>query len=140
MTSDHLSKAQRSANMARIKGKDTLPELAVRSALHQRGFRFRLHLKELPGKPDIVLRKFSSVIFVNGCFWHQHICCIGRYPKTNEAFWKEKLSKNVERDKRNRDILRKLGWRVFDVWECELKTAKFEKSIDELCWRIRIGP
>ena len=109
--------------MSRIKGHDTKPELVVRSMLHRMGYRFRLHRKDLPGKPDIVLPKHKKVIFVNGCFWHQHEGCAQgrRQPKSNQDYWDGKLLATVERDRRNIQALEQLGWRVLVVWECELK-------------------
>ena len=112
----------RSRNMAAIRGKDTAPELAVRRILHAMGLRFRLHRKDLPGRPDIVLPKHRTVVFVHGCFWHRHKGC--RYtttPKTRQEFWQSKFAANVERDGRNRTDLQQLGWRVIVVWECELR-------------------
>ena len=121
---DHLTKAKRSWNMSRIRGKDTKPEMIVRSLLHRMGYRFRLHHKDLPGKPDIVLPKYKTVIFVHGCFWHQHVRCKESHmPKSNPSFWKSKLLRNVERDKRYQKNLAELGWRVLVVWECETENA-----------------
>ncbi len=118
MTDVH-SKQQRSFNMSRIRGKDTKPELIVRSLVHQMGFRFRLHRKDLPGKPDIVLPRHQKVIFVHGCFWHMHRCRYGRVvPKTNAEFWQKKRCSNVERDRRNQRSLRQSGWHVLVIWEC----------------------
>ena len=113
---------QRSYNMSRIKGRDTQPEKTLRSLLHKNGLRFRIHDKRLPGHPDIVLPKYRSVIFVHGCFWHRHPGC--RYasvPETRSAFWNEKFSRNVERDRRNVFLLEEAGWKTIIVWECELK-------------------
>jgi len=108
--------------MARIKGKDTKPEKTVRSLLHAMGYRFRLHRKDLPGTPDIVLSGRKAVVFVHGCFWHGHSCSRNkRQPKTNALFWARKLALNVARDMRNREELEALGWRVLVVWECEIK-------------------
>lgn len=116
---DVHSKAQRSFNMSRIRGKDTKPELIVRSLVHQMGFRFRLHRKDLPGKPDLVLPRHRRIIFVHGCFWHMHRCRYGRVvPKTNTEFWQNKRMGNVERDRRNQRILRKDGWQTLVIWEC----------------------
>lgn len=112
--------AARSRNMAAIKGRDTSPELIVRRQLHAAGFRFRLHRKDLPGRPDIVLPKHQTVIFVHGCFWHKHNCRYFKWPKTREEFWHHKIMANVERDRRNREKLRALGWRVLVVWECRV--------------------
>lgn len=123
---DVHTKKQRSYNMSRIRGKDTKPERIVRSMLHQMGYRFRLHRSDLPGKPDIVLPKHRTVIFVHGCFWHMHNCKYGRVtPQTNTEFWQNKRSGNVERDRANRRKLIKLGWRVVTVWECWTKDKDF---------------
>jgi DNA mismatch endonuclease (patch repair protein) len=108
--------------MAGIRGKDTQPELAVRRFLHARGYRFRLHVKELPGRPDLVLRRWNAVVLVQGCFWHRHVGC--RYfklPTSRQEFWSGKLSSNAERDARNLYALRERGWRVGIVWECALR-------------------
>ena len=107
--------------MAGIKGSDTKPEFAIRSALHRRGFRFRLHRKDLPGKPDLVFAKHRAVILVNGCFWHGHGCHLFKWPKTREKFWREKIASNVERDRRQLSALGNAGWRVAIIWECALK-------------------
>ena len=105
--------------MSRIRGKDTKPELRVRSQLHRMGYRFRLHRKDLPGRPDIVLPKYDTVIFVHGCFWHRHKGCRFAYtPKTRVAFWETKFEQNVRRDCRNDAALRKRGWRIIRIWEC----------------------
>jgi DNA mismatch endonuclease, patch repair protein len=122
--SDIFSPEKRSEVMARIKGKHTRPELAVRSLLHAMGFRFRLHRRDLPGKPDIVLPRFGTAIFVNGCFWHLHEDCSGgRLPTSNRDFWKRKLMGNRERDKQKVSALRAAGWRVIVLWECEVEKA-----------------
>ncbi len=106
--------------MSRIRGRDTKPEVAVRSVLHSLGFRFRLHRKDLPGRPDIVLARHQTVVFVHGCFWHRHARCRFAYrPKSNIAFWSQKFRSNVVRDRRDRRHLHGLGWRVVVVWECE---------------------
>ena len=119
---DHLSKAQRSWNMSRIKGRDTTPERTLRSLLHRAGFRFRLHDTKLPGRPDLVLPKYRAAVFVHGCFWHRHQGCKNAAnPKTNVDFWQEKFRGTVERDRRNAAALTALGWRLIVVWECELK-------------------
>lgn len=123
---DIWSKEKRSQVMSRIRSKNTKPELLLRSALHQFGYRFRLHRNDLPGKPDIVLPKYNTVIFVHGCFWHYHEDCReGRIPDTNSKFWEEKLLKNVEKDKMNQIKCKELGWKVIVVWECEI-----EREID----------
>ncbi|XP_061168538.1 type II nicking enzyme V.XorIIP-like [Saccostrea echinata] len=108
--------------MSRIKGKDTKPELLLRSMLHRAGFRFRLHVPGLPGRPDIVLPRYQTVIFVNGCFWHRHRNCKFAYtPKSRIEFWQQKFSDTVARDTAKEKQLRELGWNVITVWECELK-------------------
>jgi DNA mismatch endonuclease (patch repair protein) len=119
---DVFSKDKRSDVMSRIRGRDTRPERAVRSILHKLGFRFRLQARHLPGKPDIVLPKYRTVIMVHGCFWHRHSHCKYAYtPKTRTEFWNTKLSANVARDRKTGKALRALGWRIITVWECELK-------------------
>jgi DNA mismatch endonuclease (patch repair protein) len=117
---DTLSPEARSRLMSRIRGKDTKPELAVRRILHSMGYRFRLHRRDLPGNPDIVLPRHGACIFVHGCFWHLHSNCKdARIPKTKRAWWRKKLEGNVARDKRHAAALRRLGWRVITVWECQ---------------------
>ncbi|WP_289742425.1 very short patch repair endonuclease [Muribaculum intestinale] len=114
---------QRSRNMAAIRSSDTKPEMLVRRYLHSMGWRYGLHNKKLPGSPDIVMRRFKTVIFVNGCFWHGHENCkYYRLPKSNTGFWQAKIDKNRARDARDIESLNKLGWRVIIVWECQLKT------------------
>ena len=118
---DVLTTRQRSFNMSRIRGKDTSPEMTVRKLLSGMGYRYRLHVRRLPGCPDIVLPRLNALIFVHGCFWHMHRCRFGRVtPQTNRAFWQKKRLGNVERDKRNRRRLRK-EWSVLTVWECETR-------------------
>lgn len=107
--------------MTAVKGKNTKPELAIRSALHRRGFRFRLHRKGLPGTPDLVFPGRNAVIFVHGCFWHGHDCHLFRWPKSREAFWREKIGKNIERDRMQYQALADRGWRIETVWECAVK-------------------
>ena len=120
---DRISKEHRSWNMSRIRGKDTKPEVLLRSLLHRAGYRFRLHGPDLPGKPDIVLRKYKTVIFVHGCFWHRHEGCPGATtPKTRTEFWNAKFRGTVERDRRKKAELERIGWKVLTVWECELKS------------------
>ena len=125
---DIVSEEQRSYNMSRIRGKNTKPELAVRSMLHSMGCRFTVNgplNRKLPGKPDIVLPKYKTVIFVHGCFWHGHQGCKDfRIPKTRTEWWKAKIEGNVARDKRQQEELRKLGWKVVVIWECELRNLK----------------
>ncbi len=118
---DKLSAEKRSWNMSRIKGRDTKPEIAVRSLLHRMGYRFRLQRKDLPGKPDIVLPKYKTAIFVHGCFWHAHGCKDSGIPKANTEFWQKKLADNVQRDARKQQELQDSGWHVLVIWECQLK-------------------
>ena len=119
---DSLSRERRSWNMSRIRSKNTRPELVVRSLLHRMGYRFRLHQKGMPGRPDIVLPKYQTVVFVHGCYWHRHPGCRFAYtPKSREEFWQHKFRKNVARDKANRTDLAALGWNVVIVWECETR-------------------
>lgn len=119
---DIVSKKVRSRLMAGIRSKDTKPEMAVRSMLHRMGFRYRLHRTDLPGKPDIALPKHRKVIFVHGCFWHQHRgCSLASRPASNVDYWEPKLSGNVKRDLRNRRQLRALGWRSLVIWECQTR-------------------
>ena len=119
---DSLSPQHRSWNMSRIKGKDTKPELTVRSILHQNGYRFRLHRKDLPGKPDIVLPRYKKIILVHGCFWHRHPGCKFAYsPKSRVEFWTNKFKDNVKRDSEVQTALKDLGWDVHVIWECETK-------------------
>ena len=119
---DTLSKAERSRNMSKIRGKDTGPERQVRSLLHRAGYRFRLHGADLPGKPDLVLPKYKAVVFVHGCFWHRHKGCKeATTPKSHRKFWAEKFARNVANDKKHVRRLRRLGWCVRIVWECQLR-------------------
>jgi DNA mismatch endonuclease, patch repair protein len=120
---DHLTPAERSKNMTAIRAKDTRPEMLVRRLIYGVGYRYRLHDKGLPGKPDIVFRRRKVVIFVHGCFWHQHSSdsCSARKPKTNTDYWSKKLDRNVKRDARHIEELRSNGWRVLVIWECETK-------------------
>jgi DNA mismatch endonuclease (patch repair protein) len=125
---DVHTKEQRHFNMSQIRSKDTIPELTVRKYLWNNGYRFRLHRKDLPGKPDIVLPKYHAVIFVHGCFWHRHNCRFASTPVTRKEFWEKKLNDNVERDKRNIQELTMLNWRILVLWECEIK--KWNSSIE----------
>ena len=119
---DRISQAHRSWNMSRIRGKDTIPEIKVRSLLHRMGYRFRLHRKDLPGRPDIVLPGRHTVVLVHGCFWHRHPSCPFSYnPKSRVKFWEKKFAETVKRDLRQKVELGQLGWEVIIVWECELK-------------------
>ena len=132
---DTLSIAERSRLMAKIKGKNTAPERAVRSLLHRAGYRFRIHVRGLPGTPDVVLPKYRAVVFVHGCFWHRHRNCkIATMPQSHKKFWSEKFARNVANDARHRRKLRRLGWRVVTVWSCQLRhpervLAKIEKAL-----------
>lgn len=118
---DVVSQSKRSEMMSGIKAKDTKPEILVRNALHQRGYRYRLHDKRLPGTPDLVLPKYNAVIFVHGCFWHGHECHLFKWPKTRQEFWHEKITANKARDAKQKDCLFAEGWRVAEIWECSLK-------------------
>lgn len=127
----------RSFNMSMIKGRDTKPEIIVRKFLHSQGFRFRLYKKDLPGKPDIVLSKYKTVIFVNGCFWHGHKNCKHFViPKTRTEWWLNKIERNKKVDKRNNLKLRKLGWKIIIIWECQLKPQKIERSLNKLLLKL----
>lgn len=132
---DRLSKAARSRLMSSVRNKNTNPELNVRKALFAMGIRYRLHNKKLPGCPDLVFPKYNAIIFINGCFWHNHHCKHGRLPKTNRAFWLEKLKGNALRDKRNVIQLKNMGWRIKVIWSCTLKNKiKFDsdKCVEEI--------
>lgn len=118
--------------MSRIRSKNTKPEIILRSALHQLGYRFRIHRKDLPGKPDLVLPKYNTAIFVHGCFWHYHKeCREGRIPNSHSGYWKEKLEKNQENDRKNFMFCIDAGWKVIVVWECELE-KQFETTIEKI--------
>ena len=122
MTADILSKQARSRVMSGIRSKNTKPEILIRSALHRSGLRFRLHKRDMPGCPDIVLKKHKALIFVHGCFWHQHKGCKrAAMPKSNQDYWRLKLLGNIERFKKNQAVLKRMGWRIFVFWECEAK-------------------
>ena len=134
---DKHSKEARSYNMSMIKGKDTKPEMLVRRFLHAQGFRYRLHTKNLPGKPDIVLPKYKTLIFVHGCFWHGHKDC--KYfatPKTNTDFWVNKINGNITNDNKVIIALKKEGWKIIVVWECKLKKDKIQKTLTTLVKKI----
>lgn len=127
---DIYSKEKRSALMANVRGKNTRPERTVRSWLHRQGYRFRLHRKDLPGKPDIVLPKYHAVIFVHGCFWHRHQGCRkASTPTTNASMWAEKFRQNMDRDQRKQQELEQLGWRVIVLWQCEIMDGTFVAKI-----------
>lgn len=130
---DVHSKEVRSFNMSRIRGKDSKPELLVRKFLFTSGFRYRLHVKALPGKPDIVLKKYNAIIFIHGCFWHKHENC--RYfviPKSRTEWWIEKLNQNVKRDILSKTALENDGWRLLIVWECQLRKEFFQKTFQDI--------
>ena len=134
---DTLSTQQRHANMAAIHGKDTKPEMVVRRWLWGHGFRYRLNHPRLPGKPDIVLRKYRTCIFVNGCFWHGHEDCkYFRIPKTNTEFWQQKISRNQKRDKEVQHKLAFMGWHSITIWECQLKPKEREKTLQSLAYTL----
>ena len=130
---DVHSSEQRSFNMSQIKGKNTKPEMMVRQWLWQNGYRYRLHRKDLPGKPDIVFAGLRKIIFVNGCFWHKHNCSYFKWPKSNTEFWREKIESNVRRDADNYISLTSTGWDYMVLWECEIK----EKNSEPLWERIK---
>ena len=125
--SDIFSSQKRSDIMSKIGGKNTKPEILVRKFLFSRGFRYRINVKTLPGKPDIVLPKYKTVIFINGCFCHGHNCKKGKLPSSNIDFWKEKISNNKSRDDKNSDLLAKLGWKVIIIWQCEISNINSRK-------------
>ena len=127
------TKEQRSSCMKNIRSKNTTPELFVRKFLHNKGYRFRLHDEKLPGKPDLVLKKYNTIIFVNGCFWHGHKNCRdAKNPKNNSEFWKTKIKKNQQRDKKNIESLLKLGWNVLTIWECQLQKDKLKSTLSDI--------
>jgi DNA mismatch endonuclease (patch repair protein) len=129
---DNHTKEVRSWNMSHIKSSNTKPEEKVRKYLFSRGLRYRKNVRGLPGCPDIVLSKYRTVIFVNGCFWHKHDCPRFAWPSSNQEYWIPKITRNVERDKRNQQTLKEMGWKVVTVWECELKKANFQETMDKL--------
>lgn len=134
---DVHSKETRSFNMSQIKGKNTTPEIIVRKHLFAEGFRYRLHDKSLPGNPDIILKKFKTVVFINGCFWHgHHSCKYFKIPKTRTEWWTEKINKNIDNDTIAKTRLEHLGWKVIIVWECDLKNRKVE-TLDHLVKSLR---
>ena len=127
---DTLSPQQRTRTMSCIGSRNTAPELLIRSLLHRLGYRFRLHRRDLPGTPDIVLPRKRSVVFVHGCFWHGHECVRGALPSSNVKFWREKITGNKERDSRVQKQLRREGWRVLTLWQCQIKdTTRLEKTL-----------
>lgn len=123
--SDVFSSEKRSWIMSRVRGRDTKPEILVRSFIHRMGYRFRIHRRDLPGNPDIVLPRHGKVVFVHGCFWHGHKGCPrSKRPTSNEKFWNRKLNSNIERDKRFQKDLRRMGWKVLVVWQCETRRSE----------------
>ena len=135
---DVHSKETRSYNMSRIKGKDTKPEMLVRRFLHGNGYRYRLHVKTLPGKPDIVLPKYKTVIFIHGCFWHGHEGC--KYyvvPKTRTEWWLNKINRNIENDTKAVKALKKEGWKIITLWECQLKPSAIDNALSSLLKRLQ---
>ena len=138
MTDVH-SPEVRSYNMSRIKGKNTKPEEMVRKHLFSKGFRYRKNVSNLPGKPDIVLPKYRTCIFVNGCFWHGHEGCkYFVWPQNNAEFWRDKITKNVERDKINLQTLTQMGWNTIIIWECQLKKSIREDTLDKLISQLAV--
>lgn len=134
---DNRTKEQRSYNMSRIRSTNTKPEILVRKFLFANGYRFRLHSKKLVGKPDIVIHKMKTVVFVHGCFWHGHKNCKNaKTPVTNNKFWASKIKTNSERDKRNVRSLRKEGWKVVEIWECQLHPKKVERTLKKLLQKM----
>jgi len=137
---DTISKERRSENMRRIQSKGTKPEVAVRKLVHAMGYRFRLHSPKLPGKPDIVLSRFKSIIEVRGCFWHQHRGCIDAHvPKSRIHYWRPKLRRNARRDAQTLKQLRRLGWRVLVVWECEVSKSKAHRLTTRLMKFLKVS-
>ena len=134
---DTKTPAERSENMSRIRSTNTKPEEIVRKYLFSHGFRYRKNDKRYPGKPDIVLPKYRTIIFVNGCFWHMHGCSRSRLPRSNEEYWKPKIERNIKRDLENKQKLESAGWNVIIVWECELKKRTLEERLSRLCIEIR---
>lgn len=134
---DNHSKEIRSMNMSRIRSTNSKPEEIVRKYLFAKGFRYRKNVKKLPGCPDIVLPKYKTVIFVNGCFWHKHVCPRFVWPSSNREYWIPKIQKNVERDNLNSIELQNMGWRIITVWECELKKKNRENRLEKLETEIK---
>ena len=134
---DNHSKEVRSMNMSHIRSTNSKPEEIVRKYLFSKGFRYRKNVKKLPGCPDIVLSKYKTIIFVNGCFWHKHDCPRFVWPSSNQEYWFPKIQRNVEKDKLNAAELQKMGWRVITIWECELKKKKRENRLEKLLAEIK---
>lgn len=135
--SDVVTPEVRSRMMSGIRGKNTKPELIIRKNLHRLGYRYRLHAKELPGKPDLVLPKYNAVIFVNGCFWHGHACHLFKWPQTREDFWRNKITVTKEKDRENKARLHQQGWRIMEIWECSLK-GKTRLPVDIIMEQIAL--
>lgn len=133
---DNHSKEIRSMNMSHIRSKNSKPEGIVRKYLFSKGFRYRKNVKDLPGKPDIVLPKYKTVVFVNGCFWHKHDCPRFVWPSSNKEYWVPKIQRNVERDIENTRLLEEQGWQVLTVWECQLKSGVTEKTLRNITEQI----
>lgn len=133
---DKFSKETRSKIMGRIRSTNTNPEEIVRKFLFSKGFRYRKNVKKLPGCPDIVLPKYKTVIFVNGCFWHMHSCKYVSWPSSNTAYWEAKLQQNIERDSKNINLLKSNGWKVIVIWECELKKNKVNDRLNKMIFEI----
>ncbi len=136
---DNHTPEVRHKNMSHIRSTNTKPELAVRQYLFSHGFRYRLNVQALPGRPDIVLPKYHTVVFINGCFWHHHDCGRFVWPSSNEEYWHKKIDGNVQRDKENREKLASLGWNVIILWECQLKKKTAEERLQRLCAEIKNG-
>ncbi len=135
---DIYSKNKRSGIMSKISGKETKYEILVRKFLFEKGFRYRKNDKRLPGRPDIVLPKYKTVIFIHGCFWHGHHCKAAKLPETNKEFWENKINSNMERDKKNQHKLEKLGWKIIIIWQCKLKNKKMmTKKLKEIEQKIQ---
>jgi DNA mismatch endonuclease, patch repair protein len=134
---DVFSPTKRSEVMSAIRSKNTKPEIKIRSALHRLGYRFRLHVKDMPGKPDLVLPKYSTAIQVRGCFWHGHTCPDGHIPNSRQDYWIPKLDKNKKRDRQNDAKLRQLGWSLLIVWECQCSPSKLPETINRIVCHLR---
>lgn len=134
---DNHTKEVRSYNMSKIKSKNTKPEEIVRKFLFSQGFRYRKNVKELPGCPDIVLPKYRTVVFVNGCFWHHHNCPRFVWPSSNKEYWFKKINGNTERDNKNYTLLKESGWKILVIWECELKKPARERNLEKLEFNIK---
>ena len=132
---DRITPEQRSDLMSRIRGTNTKPELQIRHALFRRGYRYRLHRRDLPGNPDLVFPKFQAVIFVHGCFWHKHNCKLFRMPKTRTDYWSAKFEQNQLRDRRSSSALREQGWRCLTIWECALRGTN-ALGVDRICDQV----